>query len=896
MSGEDSGTAAPDHRGGRIRRPSWRALLILYLILLGSSYAVRAMRPDHYELGPNGNELLLPDAPDVAEGQPGVRIVWDAYGAPDAPVIVLLHGNPGGCGDFRHAVEPLARDFRVLVPDLPGFGDSEHELSGRGAGAVSVDAQGGDAPGPWSSVRQAQRVLAWLTALGIERAHFVGFSASGPVVLRLEEVAPERVSSATLLAAVGVQELELFGSYRLNHAVHGLQLATIEVLGAIVPHFGVLDDFPMDRSYARWFYETDQRPLRGILERFEPPLLVLHGERDFLVPPAAAREHHRIAPHSELWMSPSDHFMLFRPERAREVAEHIAEFVLRAEAGETRRRAQARPERVAAAMPPFDAHSVPPAEGFALVLLMLLIGVATWVTEDLTCIAAGLLVAQGRIEFVPAVVACILGIFTGDLQLYFAGRWIGRPALTRRPLRWFLTQARVDRATRWFAAKGITVIFASRFMPGLRLPTYFAAGMLHTSFWFFAGFFLLAATVWTPILVGVTAWLGGTLEDSVALFERYTLPAVIALVLLIYTSQRLLLPMLSHRGRRLLLGSWRRKRRWEFWPPWVFYPPVVLYVIWLSIRHRSFLVLTCVNPGIPTGGLVGESKRAILECLDHGGEFRLERLELTADEEPERRWQRTQRFLEEHDLAPPLVLKPDVGQRGEGVRMLHSQEQLRRSVQELQCDSMLQEFADGPEFGLFYARRPGAERGEIISITEKRVPVVVGDGRRTVEQLILDDDRAVCMAPTYLALHAKRLFDVLPEGEELPLVELGTHCRGAVFLDGGRHATEELLETLERLSAGFEGFYFGRYDVRVPSVEALRAGRGLKVIELNGMTSEATHIYDPEGGLLDAYRTLFAQWRLAFEIAADNRARGAEPATVGEVARALGEFAVRRRD
>ena len=57
----------------------------------------------------------------------------------------------------------------------------------------------------------------------------------------------------------------------------------------------------------------------------------------------------------------------------------------------------------------------------------------------------------------------------------------------------------------------------------------------------------------------------------------------------------------------------------------------------------------------------------------------------------------------------------------------------------------------------------------------------------------------------------------------------------------------------------------------------LRSGRGrnFKVVELNGVTSEATHIYDPANGLLAAYRVLFKQWRLAFEIGALCRARGA---------------------
>jgi hypothetical protein len=49
-----------------------------------------------------------------------------------------------------------------------------------------------------------------------------------------------------------------------------------------------------------------------------------------------------------------------------------------------------------------------------------------------------------------------------------------------------------------------------------------------------------------------------------------------------------------------------------------------------------------------------------------------------------------------------------------------------------------------------------------------------------------------------------------------PLMELGTHCRGAMFLDGGWVITPELEERFDAISRGFAGFYVGRFDVRVP--------------------------------------------------------------------------------
>ena len=50
----------------------------------------------------------------------------------------------------------------------------------------------------------------------------------------------------------------------------------------------------------------------------------------------------------------------------------------------------------------------------------------------------------------------------------------------------------------------------------------------------------------------------------------------------------------------------------------------------------------------------------------------------------------------------------------------------------------------------------------------------------------------------------------------------------------------------------------------------------------SSLSAEATHIYDPAVTLWEAYRVLFHQWRLAYEIGAANRAAGARPMTIRE--------------
>src|SRR5271165_2557474 len=336
------------------------------------------------------------------------------------------------------------------------------------------------------------------------------------------------------------------------------------------------------------------------------------------------------------------------------------------------------------------------------------------------------------------------------------------------------------------------------------------------------------------------------------------------------------------RWRRNLVGRVRRWTHWEFWPPYLFYPPVVAYIAYLGIKFRSWTLFTAANPAIPAGGFVGESKHQILDNLK-GAAAWLPCSTRLACEDPSQRIAEAEEFMRQHGLQFPVVLKPDAGQRGSGVSIVRSPGKLREYLTLAAYPVILQEYVPGEEYGVFYYRYPGDERGRILSVTEKRMPILLGDGKRTLEELILADDRAVCMSDYYSRKNADRIQEVLAAGVRVQLVEIGTHCRGAIFLDAGDAITPALEEVIDRIARTFDGFFFGRFDIRVPSRQNFMAGRNIKIIELNGVSSEATHIYDPKLSLLDAYRVLFRQWRIAYEIGSENRARGTKPATVREL-------------
>ena len=842
-------------------------ILIAYLGLLVLSWIVEAVgndsRSERRETRARQGlkTLALP-----AVGEASATSVDLAYRdlGPDTEttsVVLLLHGSPGGIADFGSVTQSLDTGpggLRVLIPDLPGFGASTRAV-------------------PDYSIRaHAQYALGLLDALGIDSAHWVGFSMGGGVALSASQLSPQHLRSLTLLSAIGVQEHELLGDYTLNHLVHGLQLFSLRALDWGLPHFGALDAFPLNPFYARNFFDSDQRPLREALTRLDAPTLILHGEQDPLVPVEAAREHERLVPQSELVVYPEGHFVLW--QRSEEIADTLERFWARVESGEAASRSDASAERQRAAALP--ASQSPAARGpVAWLAFALLVLAATLVSEDLTCIGVGFLVARGQIDFGAGVAACAFGLWAGDLMLYAAGRfgarWVPRRGRTR-----------LEAARKRFQRSGAALILASRFLPGARLPIYLGAGAARYPVLRFSLLLLVGAAVWTPLLVGASARFGDLVLGSLERFRHGSALALATTMVVLLFVTRVALPLLSHRGRRFWRGRVERWRRWEFWPMWLFYPPIAAYIGWLGLRHGGLRTATAANPAIPAGGLIGESKWEILRGLADAGDAIADTVFLRRGDSAAARHRAVATTLGVASPAHPIVIKPDIGERGKGVAIVRDEETLRRELANRDEDTLAQQYIPGVEYGVFYVRRPGQARGEIISITDKQMVSVVGDGKRSLRRLILDDARAVCMAQLHLDRHEAELDRILALDELFTLTELGTHCRGALFLDGGHLATDALADRVDAISKTYRGFFFGRYDLRCDSAEALGSG-AFRVVELNGLSSESTHIYDPRHTLGNAYRTLFAQWRIAFEIGASNRRDDAPVASWGELWRLL---------
>lgn len=520
-------------------------------------------------------------------------------------------------------------------------------------------------------------------------------------------------------------------------------------------------------------------------------------------------------------------------------------------------------------------------DGFGGGRAALFAGIAlfTLLSEDLACIAAGLMAASGKIPVFDAVAASYVGIISGDMLIFLAGRTLGDAILPHRPFRWLLKPETVQHMARQFAKKGAFIIFASRFTPGSRSATSFSAGALRQNPARFALLFAIAAIIWTPLLVLTTVIMGRGILTYYDTYARWALPVFLAAAILLFVVLRIVIPLFSWRGRRLLLSRYRRLTRWEYWPLWACSGPVFFYVLYIGfLKLRKPTFFTVVNPGIkPDSGFIGESKTAIYKALSGAGDAILPWTTISSSLSLGERLDAFHLFMREKGLHYPIVLKSDEGQRSLGVKVIHNEAEAREYLELAPGDSIAQKYCPGVEFGIFYIRLPEEDHGRIISITEKHLSYVHGDGHSTLEELILNDPKAVCMAPVFLRRFADRLDTIPAQGESIELVDIGTHAQGALFTNGEQYNTPALLAEIERISKCFDGYYFGRYDLRAPSVEALMRGEGIRVIELNGVTGQCSHVFAPGFSIFYAWKTYFTQWRIASAIAQQNMARGIKP-------------------
>jgi membrane protein DedA with SNARE-associated domain len=129
---------------------------------------------------------------------------------------------------------------------------------------------------------------------------------------------------------------------------------------------------------------------------------------------------------------------------------------------------------------------------------------ATFILEDAATVVTAMQVQDGAMSLQIGLFSLYAGIVLGDLGLYGVGRLAASVPWLER----FIPARRRDMGRDWLNGRLARVILVSRFLPGLRLPTYTTCGFLRTSFLIFALTAIVATLIWTSLLFFISMKLG----------------------------------------------------------------------------------------------------------------------------------------------------------------------------------------------------------------------------------------------------------------------------------------------------------------------------------------------------------------------------------------------------
>lgn len=306
---------------------------------------------------------------------------------------------------------------------------------------------------------------------------------------------------------------------------------------------------------------------------------------------------------------------------------------------------------------------------------------------------------------------------------------------------------------------------------------------------------------------------------------------------------------------------------WEYWPSCMFYVPLLPYAFYLTLKARSFGFFSAVNPGIDGSGNGLESKYETIRLLPT--KYCPNTIYVVRGENIEEILPK----ITAANIKFPLIIKPDIGFRGLLVTKINNEIELSSYLKKYNSiDLIIQEFIEYKnECGLFYYRIPGEKTGKITSITLKKYLTVIGDGNSMLSALIMNDERAQHYSELIKELN-KNILETIPKSkEEVILNVIGNHCKGTQFIDGN-HLIDRKLEIFsDKLNADIEGWFYGRIDIKYNNFEEFLEGKNFKIIEVNGVISEPTHIYDAsKGSYFKALKSIKNHWKLIYVIGVKN--------------------------
>lgn len=305
---------------------------------------------------------------------------------------------------------------------------------------------------------------------------------------------------------------------------------------------------------------------------------------------------------------------------------------------------------------------------------------------------------------------------------------------------------------------------------------------------------------------------------------------------------------------------------WEYWPTSLFYIPNLPYAFYLALKAKNLTFFSAANPGIKSSGNGSESKFQTLALIPD--EYKPKSIFHKKGEV----FDTTLKKIQEKNIQFPVIAKPDIGFRGLLVEKIHSENTLKKYLEKIEIDFIIQEFIDFKnECGIFYTRNPTEQNGMISSITLKKFLTITGDGISTIKKLIISDKRAVLYKELIFEYHKEMLDLVLEKNKEFQLSVIGNHCKGTQFINGNHLISKELTSSFDKLNSKIPGWFYGRIDIKYDDFETLKNGKNFKILEINGIISEPTHMYDAQkSSYFGALKSIRNHWKILFKISTTN--------------------------
>ncbi len=298
----------------------------------------------------------------------------------------------------------------------------------------------------------------------------------------------------------------------------------------------------------------------------------------------------------------------------------------------------------------------------------------------------------------------------------------------------------------------------------------------------------------------------------------------------------------------------------------MFYVPNLPYAFYLAAKAKHSAFFSAVNPSIKSSGNGTESKYQTLQLVPE--KFKPKSVLHTYNSNLED----TFLAIKKEGITYPLIAKPDIGFRGLLVQKINSEKELRTYLEKYIINIIIQEYVSCKnESGIFYHRNPNEQKGTISSITLKKFLCVTGNGISTLEQLILLDVRAKLYFSLLLEIHKEKLKTIPKNNQIIQLSVIGNHSKGTQFINGNHLISKKLEQTFDALSHQIPGWFYGRVDLKYNDFSEVENGNNFKIIEINGIISEPTHIYDAQNSsYFTALKSIRTHWKLLYQISKTN--------------------------